>query len=276
MTDQERHPSAEEKTYDLLSRAEQGLEITTRDDQQEFVSLLDAAKVARRRGGRVRLVDSGRFGAFELEWLAEAGADLYTSDEARPNKVELGLVARASARGGSVLAYFHHGVLAGDTGDTPASPGFLSDLGRDGVDIHLSDRERARDLAGLAGIAYVCRKAGSRFVYYHHGLPEAGLADLGRSGAWIHLSDQNLKAGGGGALVADIAAEAAASGSGLVIHLQKGLAAERVRELLKAGAFVLFRTPPADLRSPLRALEKQARRRRPDRRSFYLYPDFLL
>jgi hypothetical protein len=276
MTDQDRHPSAEEKTYDLLSRAGRGLEITTRDDQQEFVSLLDAAKAARRRGGRLRLVDAGRFGAFELEWLAEAGADLYTSDEARPNKVDLGLLARACARGDSILAYFHHGVLAADSGDTPASPGFLADLGRDGVDVHLSNREQTRDLTGLAAVADHFRKAGSRFVYYHHGSPAAALAGLGRSGAWVHLSDRDFPAGGGGEPVTDIAAEAAAAGSGLVIHLERGLPAKRVLELLKAGAFVLFRTPPADLKSPLRALERQARRRRLDRRSFYLYPDFLL
>jgi hypothetical protein len=276
MTHQESSPSAEEKTYDLLSRAEQGMEITTRDDQQTFASFLDAAKVARMRGGRLRLVDSGGFGAFDLEWLAEAGADIYTSDEARPNKAELGLLARACARGASVIAYFHRGLLAGEAGDSPTSLGFLSELGRDGVDVHLSGRERARDLAGLSVVGHVCRMAGSRLVYYHHGAPEGGLADLGRSGAWIHLSDLDLPAGGGGALVADIAAEAAASGSGLVIHIEKGLAAETVRDFLKAGAFVLFQTPPADLKSPFRDLERRARRRRLDRRSFYLYPDFLL
>lgn len=275
MMDEERHPAAEERTYDLLSRAEQGREITTRDDQNDCTVFLDAARVARRNGARLRLVDTGRFSAFELEWLAEAGTDLYTSDEARPNRAELGLLAKACARGDAVIAYFHHGILTADSGETPTSLGFLAEAGRDGVDVHLSSRERTRDLAGLAEIAHVCRRAGSRMVYYHHGSLDAGLGNLARSGGWIHISDLNLPAGEQGALLADIAAEAAASGSGFVIHLEKGLAVETVRDLLEAGAFVLFKTPPADRRSAFRALERRARKRTLDRRACYLYPDFL-
>jgi len=143
------------------------------------------------------------------------------------------------------------------------------------VDIHLSNRERPRDLAALAEIAHVCKGAGGRLVYYHHGPLDSGLGDLVRAGGWVHFSNLNLPAGGEGAVLVDIAAEAAASGSGLVIHLEKGLTAETVRELLEAGAFVIFKTPPADRRSSLRALERQARKRAPDRRAYYLYLDFL-
>ena len=275
MMNEEKRPADGERTYDLISRAEQGLEITTRDDQDDWTAFLDAARVARKSGGRLRLVDTGRFSAFELEWLAEAGADLYTSDEARPNRAELGLLAKACARGDAVIAYFHHGILTADSGVTPTTLGFLAEAGRDGVDVHLSSRERARDLAGLAEIAQVCRRAGSRLVYYHHGSLDAGLGDLARSGGWVHISDLNLPAGEQGALLADIAAEAAASGSGFVIHLEKGLAVETVRDLLESGAFVLFKTPPADRRSAFRALERRARKRTLDRRACYLYPDFL-
>src|SRR3972149_11658327 len=173
MMDEERRPAAEESTYDLRSRAEKGRVITTRDDQYDFTAVLDAARLVRRSGGRLRLVDTGRFSAYELEWLAEAGTDLYTSDEARSNRAELGLLAKACARGDAVIAYFHHGILSADSGEAPTSPGFLAEAGRDGVDVHLSSRERARDLAGLAEIAHVCRRAGSRLGYYHHGLAEA-------------------------------------------------------------------------------------------------------
>jgi hypothetical protein len=275
MMDEERRPADEERTYDLLSRAEQGLEITARDDQDDWTAFLDAARVARRNGGRLRLIDTGRFSPFELEWLAEAGADLYTSDEARPNRAELGLLAKACARGDAVVAYFHHGILSADSEEIPTSPGFLAEAGWDGVDVHISSRERARDLAALAEIAHVCKGAGSRLVYYHHGSLDAGLRDLARSGGWIHISDLNLPAGEQGALLADIAAETSASGSGLVIHLEKGLAVETVRDLLEAGAFVFFKTPPADWRSSFRSLERRARKRTLDRRAYYLYPDFL-
>jgi len=273
--DEDRHPAAEERTYDLLSRAQQGLVITTRDDQNDCTAVLDAARLARRSGGRLRLVDTGRFSAFELEWLAEAGADLYTSDEARPNRSELDLLAKACARGDAVIAYFHYGILSVDSEEIPTSLGFLAEAGQDGVDVHLSSRERARDLAGLAEVAHVCKGAGSRLVYYHHGSLDAGLGDLARSGGWVHVSDLNLSAADEGTLLTDIAAEAAASGSGLVIHLEKGLAVETVRDLLEAGAFVFFKTPPADWRSSFRSLERRARKRTLDRRAYYLYLDFL-
>ncbi len=275
MMNEEKRPADDERTYDLIFRAEQGLVITTRDDQNDFTAFLDAARMARRSGGRLRLIDTGRFSLFELEWLAEAGTDLYTSDEARPNRAELGLMAKACARGDSVIAYFHHGILTADSGETPTSMGFLAEAGRDGVDVHISSRERERDLAGLAEIANVCRRAGSRLVYYHHGLLDAGLGDLARSGGWIHISDLNLPTAGEGTFLTNLSAEAAASGSGLVIHLEKGLAVETVRDLIRAGAFLLFKTPPADRRSSFRVLERWARKRTLDRRACYLYPDFL-
>jgi hypothetical protein len=272
---EERHPTEEEKIYDLLSRADQGLEITVRDDQNDFTVFLDAARTARKSGGRLRLIDTGKFSPFELEWLAEASADLYTSDEVRPNRFELGLLSKAGARGKALIAYFQHGNLTGGPAESPTSAVFLAEAGRDGVDIHLSNRERPRDLAVLAEVAHSCREAGSRLVYYHHGSLDSGLGALVRSGGWVHLSDLTSPMADETALLADFSTEAAASGSGLVIHLEKALAAESVRDLLKAGAFVIFKTPPADRRSPLRALERQARKRAPDRRAYYLYLDFL-
>jgi len=275
MMDEDKRPAEEQKALELLSRAEQGQEITIRDDQHEGAALLDAARVARGRGGRLRLIDTGRFSVFELEWLAEAGADVYTADEARPNPAELGLLAKACAKGEGIIAYFHHGALEKGSGAVPTSPVFLAEAGRDGIDVHISSRERARDLTDLAEIAHVCRNAGSRLVYYHHGSLDPGLGDLARSGGWIHLSDLDLPADIGEPLLTDIASGAAASGSGLVIHLEKGLPIDSLRDLLGNGAFLFFKTPPASRRSPLGALEHQAGKRVLDRRSYYLYPDFL-
>lgn len=275
MMNEEKRPADDEKAFELLSRAEQGQEITVRDEQNDFAALLDAARVARKSGGRLRLIDTGRFSVYELEWVAEAGADLYTSDEARASRPELGLLSKSCARGDSFIAYFHHADLSGDSAEAPDSPLFLAETGRDGVDIHLSNRERPRDLGSLAEIALVCKGAGSRLVYYHHGSLESGLGDLARSGGWIHLSDLSSPISEREALLVDFSAEAAASGSGLVIHLEKGLAAETVRGLLEAGAFFVFKTPPADRRSSFRVLERQARKRKLDRRAYYLYPDFL-
>ncbi|MDH4272946.1 MAG: hypothetical protein OEW18_13320 [Candidatus Aminicenantes bacterium] len=263
------------KISDLLIRAEEGLEITTRDDQDEFTSFLDAAKISRRNGGRLRLVDSGRFNVFELEWLAEAGVDIFTSDDVRPNRTELDLLAQACGRGEAIIAYFHRGTLSEGEADVPSSWAFLEEIGRSGVDVHLSNRERPRDLAGLTGLADANRKAGTRLVYYHHGRSESGLAALARAGAWIHLSDETLGDAEGVSLLDDLAHEASAAGTGVVLHLERGLPVETVGDLLRAGAFLLFKTPPSDRRSRSRAAEEQARKKKLDRRSYYLHTTFL-
>ncbi|MBN2408499.1 MAG: hypothetical protein JXE07_02080 [Candidatus Aminicenantes bacterium] len=263
------------KMPDLPDRAEQDLEITTRDDQASFPSLLDASRISRRNGGRLRLIDTGRFSVFELEWLAEAGADIYTSDAGRPKKEELDLLAKACARGNAVIAYFHHGDLTGDAADVPTSWAFLKEIARRGIDLHLSSREKARDFTELGGLAEVCRRAGTRLVYYHHGPFEPALGILAQAGGWIHLSAENLDGDAGTDLLEETARDAAAARSGVVIHLEKGLPVETLRNLLRSGAFLIFKTPPEDRRSRIRAVEERARKKKLDRRSYYLHTTFL-
>ena len=273
--DEERRPADQEKNSDLLRRAERGLEITTRDDQDDFTVFLDAARAARRNGGRLRLVDTGRFGAFELEWLAEAGADLFTSDEARPDRPALGLLAKACSRGDSSIAFFMGGPLEESAAAEAPSWSFLREIGRDGVDLHLSSRERERDLAELAETAHVCRKAGSRLAYYHHRPLEAGLENLARSGAWIHLPDESLDEAGRKTMLSDVIRAAAAAGAGVVLHLGRAHPVEPLRDYLEAGAHLLFGTPPGDPRTLLGSLENTARKRRLDRRAYYIHAFFL-
>ncbi|MFZ2054975.1 MAG: hypothetical protein WAU81_12380 [Candidatus Aminicenantales bacterium] len=260
---------------DLLGRAEQGLEITTRDDQDEFTAFLDVTKTSRRKGGRLRLVDTGKFSVFELEWLAEAGADIYTSDEARPNITELDLLAQACAKGDAIIAYFHWGTLSEGGTDVPSSWAFLKEIGRSGIDLHLSSREKPRDFVELAGLAEACRRAGTRVVYYHHGPFESGLGALARAGGWIHLSAERLDDKAGTALLEETIRAASAARSGIVIHLERGWPVETLRNLLRSGAFLLFKTPPEDRRSRIRAVEERARKKRLDRRSYYLHTTFL-
>jgi hypothetical protein len=273
--DEERRPAADAKASELLGRAGQGLEITTRDDQYDFTAFLDAARTARRSGGRLRLVDTGKLNAFELEWLAEAGADLFTSDEARSIKEELGLLARACLRGDSAIAFFQRGPLAENGPADAASWAFLQEVGRDGLDIHLSSRERERDLTAAAETAHVCRKAGSRLVYYHHGPLAAGLEALAGSGAWIHFTDEALDDAGSAILLGDVIRAAAAAGGGVVLHLEKAHPVETLDDCLNAGAYLLFGTLPSDRRSRLGLLEERARKKRLDRRAYYIHASFL-
>jgi hypothetical protein len=266
---------ADIRAFDLLSRARGGGEITIRDDQADFAVLLDAAKVCRESGGRFRLIDTAKLGLSELEWLGQAGADLYTSDEARAKSVELGLLARACSRGKAIIAYFHHGPLGGESGQEAGTVAFLKEAGRSGVDIHLSNRDKRRHVSDLAEIASSSRKAGTLLVYYHHGRPAEDLEPLARSGGWIHLDDQSIEAAEDAAPFIDLARQALLSGAGLAIHIEKGTELDLARELFEAGAYLLFRTPPADYRSAFRALERRARKRTLPSRAYYLYTTFL-
>lgn len=250
--------------FELLSRAAAGEAITVRDDRCELSTLLDAAALDRRRGGRFRLVDTGRFSSPELEWLAQAGADIYTSDESGRGPAELSLLVRSAARGSAVIAYFLHG---------PADEA-LSGVAGSGVDLHVSNRERPRDAEGLAELAHACRRAGARLVYYHHGPFAAGLGNLARDGGWIHLGAESVPGGDGFAALLDAARDAAAAGSGMVLHVDDDLDAAAVEDLMTAGAFVIFGAPH-DFRSPLRSLERRAALRPLDPRASYLTSDFL-
>ena len=91
--------------FELLARAKKGQDLIVRDDQFEYNSILDAAKSCREQGHRLSLVDSGKLTAYELEWLGEAGADLYTSDRTRSDEREITLVNQACRKGGAVVAY---------------------------------------------------------------------------------------------------------------------------------------------------------------------------
>ncbi len=262
--------------FGLLDEAAQGGDLTVRDDQNEFIELLDAAKVCRRKGSRFRLLDTGRFSLYELEWLGEAGADIYTSDEARPDKVQVDFLTKACAKGDAIVAYFHYGEITGEAeGSGKDSLEFLKDVGRSGAHIHMTNRDLEREIPGLCELAHACERAGTRLVYYHLGAPSEELVSLAMSRAWIHLSDQNLEPDEQSLLPVDLAREAAAAGGGLILHIERGLQVSFLREILKAGAYLLVKTPPSDYRSPSRTLERRAAKRVPDFRAYYLYDSFM-
>jgi hypothetical protein len=221
------------------------------------------------------LIDTRKFSLFDLEWLAEAGADIYTSDEARTDKTELDLLVRACARGSSVVAFLQHGALTANLGGVAPSIDFLLEIGRCGVDLHLTNREIVRDFDHLAGLAHACRRAGSYFVYYHHGRPTAGLEEVVRNGAWVHLSDRTFQAEEDAPLLVDLISRATAAGSGLILHIEKGQGLSVLRELFRTGAYLLFKTPPSDSWSSLRPVETEARKRVPNFRTYYLFTTFL-
>ena len=256
---------APEKAYALLSEAAGRNNATVRDDQHEFSVLLDAARISRQKRLRFRLIDTGKLDFLQLEWLGEAGADIYTSDEARPKASELDLIRRACSKKRRIVAFFFHGLIE-EEGIT---------IARTGVYLYLSNREKERDPELISRLSQSCRKEQSWLVYYHHGPVIAELEDLARNGTWIHVSDRNLHSEGDVSALVDAAVRASENDAGLVLSIERGMELSPLRDLSKAGAHLLFKTPPSDSGSPLKGLEKEAARKKLDFRAYYLYPTFL-
>lgn len=264
-----------ERIFEPLPSIVRGEDITLRDDLYDFSVLLDSVKVARQRGIRFRLIDTGKLDRFQLEWLAEAGADLYTSDESRTDAQELELVNKACRKGKAICAYINNGPLEAEEGSESISYSSLQDLGRDGIYIHLTNRQNERDSLQLNELAFACQRGGSWLVYYHFGSLEFSLEELARNGAWIHTSEQIFKEAEDKNLIVDNLKAAISAGLRYVLHVEKGLDISLLDDLMSAGAFIFFKFPLFDRKSPFWALEKKARRKKPDFRAYYLYPNIL-
>lgn len=258
------------RTYELLDRLRLGRDFSVRDDQFDFSVLLDAARIARAKGLTLALLDTGRFGFVELEWLATEGVRLCTSDEARPRPAELFRLLEAGRRGRVRAAYLQRGPLLDAPAEAAISVPDLQELGRAGLDVHVSDLEEPRDLAALGEIVPFVRAGGGLFVLYHHGRPDDPLIALAARGGWSHLTDRPLDIAADAEVFLAWARAAKAGGAGAVLHVERGLALETLQALQAAGVYLLFKTPPSDRLSRLRPLEAAARRRKLPPRAFYL------
>lgn len=253
-------------------------DFVVRDDEADFTALADAARACRRGGTRLRLIDAGRFTAFELEWLGEKGAELYTSDLARQNLSEFILMNAASRKGGAATSYFHFGPLDAEGIDAPDATlegGALREMAGSGVFVALSNRMRARDPERLIALAYDGRRGGSPVVYYHHGAADTWLEDLARQGAWIHVAPPTLAEEEDVGRLGETAGAAEAAGQGLIVHVARRASLPGLEDLFAAGAYLMFETSPADFRSPYLPLERKAKRRIPGPRAGYLYREFM-
>jgi len=246
-----------------------------RDDEADFAALRDAALACRRAGVRLRLVDTGKLAASELEWIAQAGADLYTSDLARTSLAEIVFLSLASRKGGAATSYFHHGAFEPGRPEAALDAEAVREMAASGIFVALSDRARPRESDKLLSVAASARRGKSPLVYYHHRPLVPWLEDLGREGAWIHVVAPGKDEAADLQLLRRTAAAAAAAGQGLILHVERTLDAFAVEDLLDAGAFGVFERPPADFKSLVRPLENRAARRRPGARAGYLYREFM-
>jgi len=264
----------------MLSWAGKWKEITVRDDQFDFPWLLEIAQFCRKKKTRFRLIDSGKIDASRLEWLAEAGAEFYTSDLARPRAQEIEAINRACIRGGSFTAYFHNNSLEGEpeqeSEQEVISFSDLVNMGTSGVYLYFSNRERERNPDTLSELASFCRKGKSWLVYYYHGSPEPFLEELARNGAWIHVSQESLKEEQDITTLQEVLRSGLSSGGGLVLHLGERWKASPVMDLISAGACVLLRSIQSDDRSFSKILQKGTGSKSLDSRCYYLYHEFFL
>lgn len=271
-TDSRPEPQAPAPGYALVDRIGRGRDFAVRDDQHDFTALVDAAELARGRGVRLSLIDTGRFSVAELEWLAETGARLLTSDETRPLAADLERLAAAGRRSGAVPAVLVRGAaLAGG-----AAAGDLAALAALGLDLHASNRDAARDLGVLGDLAAGARRGRNYFVYYHHGRFAPELAGLARRGAWLHLSDRAFDLPAEAERIPELARAAKSGRARLVVRVERGLEPETFAAAFAAGARLLVGSPADDPASPLRPLERRAARRRLPPRAFYIDATFLL
>ena len=248
-------------------------DLVLRDDQAEFFCILDEVGKRRAHGSRVRLIDSGAFSILEAERLALAGADIFTSDKAGRPPADLLILNDAAKKSGTTLAFFLEGPIANEPGMTGFPMAALREGVREGLALYLSNKKIARSVADLTVLAEDARDGRGVIGYYHHGPLVLGLSELIRTGAWLHVAAVPESESETVPALLDIAR--AAEGGGLVIHLDSLFSDAAVEDLLDAGAYLLFRTPPFDYRSPYRKLEERAARRVLDPRAYYLYSEFM-
>ena len=259
----------------LASAGMKGGALTVRDDLYDETLLLDAARLCRRGGRRFRLVDSGRWDRFRLEWLLEAGADLYTSDEFRTDLEELEWLLKAAGKGRSILAYFVHGPVPEGGADGESAPKPLFQLGRSGAYLHVSNREQKRGPDVLLSLAEECEAGGSHLVAYHHGPFGPEMAELAGANLWLHLDERSLAESDARELFLDVL-NSKGSRAHFVLFSEGKSEALWLKEVLAAGVYVRFHRKQFDYRSPYRPLEKAASRKKLPHTAYFLYPTFLL
>ncbi len=268
-------PDPEGMAYALLSEIKNQREMTVRDDLFDFALLLDAVRLARDMNRRFRLVDTGRMERFELEWLLEAGADFYTSDDYRTDITEMEGLLAASHRSRALLAWYGLGPFDAESSSGSLVPEDLYRLGGGGAYIHLSNRNRARNPALLMRLAEECARAGSRLVYYHHGPLPGEFEELVRRRLWFHLAESSLPGEEDRRRFLDVL-RSPRTRTRFILFSEGAYEALWFKDVMQAGAYLRFQNRQFDYRSPYAPLKRRADRRRPPSSAFYLYPQFLL
>ncbi len=263
------------RTYELLDKIRLRRHVAIRDDQFDYGILTEAIINARKSGYRLAVIDTGRFEASDVEWLIREGARLLTSDRARTDGEELSALVKASRKARSSLAFFHGGRLEAPSGEGPAFATTLGNLLREGMDLHLSNREFPRDFPLLTALAESAAAGRGYLVYHHLGRPGSELIALAAAGAWIQLPDRGMSEDEDFDIVLAAASASRETGRRVGVHIERGLPLDRLESLWASGTALLFKTEPSDYASLQRPFERKAARRRLPPRVSYLTSEFL-
>ncbi|RLE07596.1 MAG: hypothetical protein DRJ06_05695 [Candidatus Aminicenantes bacterium] len=258
-----------DKGFSLVDQVKKAPRVVVSDDQYDFSWLEEAARCARREGKRFSLIDSGLLPPEKIEWLAERGADIYSSDEAQRDFRQLEFIGQSAKRGGSILAYFYRGTLTADAAE--GILGSLGNLGAQGTFLHLATREKD-ELELIVNLGVECHRGGSWLVYYHRASLVEELVNLADTGTWLHLSSQQIKTDEDTKFLLELVKICQLRGGNVVLYLENELPVIFLNDLIKHRAFVVFPSQLYDFRSPYRPLQDQSRRMRLDFRAYYLYP----
>jgi hypothetical protein len=270
----------EDDGFMLLEKAKAGEILTVRDDQAEYSLLFDAARLCRSNGGRFRLVDSNAFESSKMEWLAQAGADIYTSEDVGRPAADLQGIALAGRKGKAVVASLILGKAEDpmeEVGTTELEPTHsLAGPIFCGLRIHIRSGEGSDvpSFSRLISLASNHQSSGSNMVAYHRGPLCGDLVNLGENGAWIHMTEESLQELDNTILLRDVVKASQKAGANGIFHIGNAVDVALFRDLQSMGAVLTFQTPHFDYRSPYREYEDWAKDLSLDYRAFYLYPAF--
>ncbi len=268
--------------FTLLDKTQSDFDLTIRDDQFDFYWLQDAVRLNRKKGKRFRLIDSGALEAQQLEWLAEAGADIYTSNSIKRKISELEIIQMSCRKGNSILVYLlktsfgengeENGQKKGE--EKEGNSLLLLNLARNGVYFHVPLR-KTEEFPNLINLAQECRRGGSWLVYYHQGSFQQELFALAGEGAWIHFSPDSIKEREEDFPYLDLVKLTQKKGANTVFYIDEKPSLSFLYDIMEAGAAVFFFRASFDFKSPFRPLQEKARERELDFRAYYLYPNFI-
>lgn len=257
----------------LLAPSLSGSGLTIRDDLFDVSLLRDAVRWCRMVGTRFRLVDSGRLDRSQLEWLLEAGADLYTSDEFDRDIGQLEGLVKALRRGKALMAYHARDPFPSSSAEAP--PFDLFRLGRSGAYVHVSNREHALDPGALEQLARECEAGGAHMVFYAHGEFSSDWQDLARCRLWCHVDESSLAAPESRTAFEEVL-KTSRQRARFVLLTEGKLDALWLQDLMRAGVILRFQKKQFDYRSSYSPLEKASSGKRLPITAYYLYPDYLL